>query len=175
LLITCGRLTLLLKICRLSRLIQYLADVHPKKEEKIRVRSPVVGLGLSSLVGCFAKVEMVERVSTNCCGCNIQGGDSGPAARRLRPGVLALAWHRVGWPRRPPRIGPETLCLWPESPGQRTEAGDSGPHGPETPVCLALLWHIPRVGRLRHQPRIGPETFVSGRRLRCLSHLGRRL
>jgi hypothetical protein len=118
---------------------------------------------------------MVEMVSTNCCGCNIQGGDSGPAARRLRPRVLALAWHRVGRPRRPPRIGPETLCLWPESPGQRTEAGDSGPHGPKTPVCLALLWHIPRVGRLRHQPRIGPETFVSGRRLQCLSHLGRRL
>jgi hypothetical protein len=36
-----------------------------------------VVLGLSSLVGCFTKVVMVERVSTKCCSCNIQGGDSG--------------------------------------------------------------------------------------------------
>jgi hypothetical protein len=70
LLTTYGGLTVLLKFCRLSRLIWYLADVHPKKEEKIRVWSLVVGLGLSCLVGCFAKVLMVERVSTKCCGCN---------------------------------------------------------------------------------------------------------
>jgi hypothetical protein len=118
---------------------------------------------------------MVERVSLNCCGCNIQGEDSGPAARRLRPRVLALACHRVGRLRRPPGIGPETVCLWPESSGRRAEAGDSGPQGPETPVCLARLWHVPWVGRLRHQPKIGLKTFVSGQRLRCWSHLGRRL
>jgi hypothetical protein len=72
---------------------------------------------------------MVERVSTKSYGCNFQGGDSGPAARRLWPGVLALAYHRVGRLRRPPGIGPETLCLWPESPGQTAEAGDSGLSG----------------------------------------------
>jgi hypothetical protein len=58
---------MLLKFCRFSRLIQDLAEVHPKKEEKIGARSPVVELGLSCLVGCFAKVEMVERGSTKCC------------------------------------------------------------------------------------------------------------
>jgi hypothetical protein len=72
---------------------------------------------------------MVERVSTKSYGCNFQGGDSGPAARRLRPVVLALACHRVGQFRRPPKIGPETLCLWPETPGRRAEAGDSGLSG----------------------------------------------
>jgi hypothetical protein len=61
---------MLLKFCRFSRLIQDLAEVHPKKEEKTRACSPVVGLGLSSLVGCFTKVEMVERVSTKYCCCN---------------------------------------------------------------------------------------------------------
>jgi hypothetical protein len=60
---------MLLKFCRFSRLIQDLAEMHPKKEEKIGARSPVVVLGLSYLVGCFAKVEMVERVSTKCCCC----------------------------------------------------------------------------------------------------------
>jgi hypothetical protein len=175
LLTTCGGLTVLLKFCGLSRLIQYLADVHPKKEEKIGVWSLVVGLGRSCLVGCFAKVEMMERVSTKSCGCNFQGGDSGPAAQRLRHVVLALACHRVGRFRHPSGIGPETLCLWPETPGRRAEAGDSDPQGPETTVCLAWLGHAPRVGRLKHQPKIGPETFVSGRRLRCWSHLGQRL
>jgi hypothetical protein len=29
------------------------------------------------------------------------------------------------------------LCLWPETPGRQAEAGDSGPQGTETPVCLA--------------------------------------
>jgi hypothetical protein len=80
------------------------------------------------------KVEMVERVSTKSCGCNFHGGDSGPATRRLRPVVLALAYHRVGRFRHPPGIGPETLCLWPETPGRRAEAGDSGPQGPVTRV-----------------------------------------
>jgi hypothetical protein len=61
---------MILKFCRFSRLVQDLANVHPKKEEKIGARSPIVGLGLSCLVGCFAKVEMVERVSTKCCCCN---------------------------------------------------------------------------------------------------------
>jgi hypothetical protein len=28
-----------------------------------------VGLGLSCLAGCFAKVEVVERVSMKCCCC----------------------------------------------------------------------------------------------------------
>jgi hypothetical protein len=60
---------MLLKFCRFSRLIQDLAEVQPKKEEKIEAHSPVVGLGLSCLVGCFVKVEMVERVSTKCCYC----------------------------------------------------------------------------------------------------------
>jgi hypothetical protein len=60
---------MLLKFCRFSRLIQDLAEVHPKKEEKIEAHSPVVGLGLSCLAGCFAKVEVVERVSTKCCCC----------------------------------------------------------------------------------------------------------
>jgi hypothetical protein len=60
---------MLLKFYRFSRLIQDLTEMHPKKEEKIGARSPVVGLGLSYLVGCFAKVEMVERVSTKCCYC----------------------------------------------------------------------------------------------------------
>jgi hypothetical protein len=60
---------MLLKFCRFSRLIQDLAEVHPKKEEKTGARSPVVGLGLSCLLGCFAKVEMVERVSMKCCCC----------------------------------------------------------------------------------------------------------
>jgi hypothetical protein len=60
---------MLLKFCRFSRLIQDLTEVHPKKEEKIRVRSPVVGLGLSCLAGCFVMVEVVERVSTKCCCC----------------------------------------------------------------------------------------------------------
>jgi hypothetical protein len=60
---------MLLKFYRFSRLIQDLAELLPKKEEKIGARSPVVGLGLSCLVGCFAKVEMVERVSTKCCCC----------------------------------------------------------------------------------------------------------
>jgi hypothetical protein len=60
---------MLLKFCRFSRLIQDLVEVHPKKEEKIRACSPVVGLGLSCLVGCFAKVDMMERVSTKCCCC----------------------------------------------------------------------------------------------------------
>jgi hypothetical protein len=61
---------MLLKFCRLSRLIQDLAIVYPKKEKKIGACSPVVGVGLCCLVGCFAKVEMVERVSTKCCSCN---------------------------------------------------------------------------------------------------------
>jgi hypothetical protein len=56
----------------------------------------MMGLGLSSLVGCVAKVEMVERVFMKCYGCNIQGGDSDPADRRLRPGVFTVAGHRVG-------------------------------------------------------------------------------
>jgi hypothetical protein len=60
---------MLLKFYRFSRLIQDLAEVHPKKEEKIGARSLVVGLGLSCLVGCFAKVEVVERVSMKCCCC----------------------------------------------------------------------------------------------------------
>jgi hypothetical protein len=60
---------MLLKFYRFSRLIQDLAEVHPKKEEKIGARSPVVELGLSCLVGCFAMVEMVERGSTKCCCC----------------------------------------------------------------------------------------------------------
>jgi hypothetical protein len=60
---------MLLKFCKFSRLIQDLAKVHPKKEEKIGARSPVVGLGLSCLLGCFAKVEVVERVSTKCFYC----------------------------------------------------------------------------------------------------------
>jgi hypothetical protein len=60
---------MLLKFCRFSRLIQDLVEVHPKKEEKTGARSPVVCLGLSCLVGCFTKVEMVERVSTKCCCC----------------------------------------------------------------------------------------------------------
>jgi hypothetical protein len=131
---------MLLKFCRLSRLIQDLADVHPKKEEKIGACSPAVCVGLSCLVGCFAKVEMVERVSTKSCGCNFQGGDSGPGAQRLRPRVLALADHQVGRFRCPPGIGPENLCLWPETLGRHAEAGDSGPHGPETLVRLARLW-----------------------------------
>jgi hypothetical protein len=42
---------MLLKFCKFSRLIQDLAEVHPKKEEKIGARSPIVGLGLSCLVG----------------------------------------------------------------------------------------------------------------------------
>jgi hypothetical protein len=60
---------MLLKFCRFSRLFQDLAEVNPKKEEKIEARSPVVELGLSCLIGCFAKVEMVERGSTkySCC------------------------------------------------------------------------------------------------------------
>jgi hypothetical protein len=57
---------MLLKFYRFSRLIQDLAEVHPKKKEKIGARSPVMGLGLNCLVGCFAKVVMVERVSTKC-------------------------------------------------------------------------------------------------------------
>jgi hypothetical protein len=61
---------MLLKFCRFSRLILDLVDVHPKKEEKIGACSPVVGVGLSCLVGCFAKVELVERVSTKFCCCN---------------------------------------------------------------------------------------------------------
>jgi hypothetical protein len=60
---------MLLKFCRFFRLIQDLAEMHPKKEEKIEARSPVVGLGLNCLVGYFAKVEMVERGSTKCCWC----------------------------------------------------------------------------------------------------------
>jgi hypothetical protein len=60
---------MLLKFCRFSRLIQDLAEVHPKKQENIGARSPVVELGLSCLVGCFAKVEMVERGSMKCCCC----------------------------------------------------------------------------------------------------------
>jgi hypothetical protein len=60
---------MLLKFYRFSRLIQDLAGVHPKKEEKIEARSPAVGLGLSCLVGCFAKVEVVERVSMKCYCC----------------------------------------------------------------------------------------------------------
>jgi hypothetical protein len=60
---------MLSKFYRFSRLIQDLAEVHPKKEEKIGTRSPVVGLGLSCLAGCFVKVEVVERVSTKCCCC----------------------------------------------------------------------------------------------------------
>jgi hypothetical protein len=63
-------------------------EVHPKKEEKIRAYSPVVGLGLSCLVGCFAKVDLVERVSMNYSWCIFQGGDSGLAGRRLHPGVF---------------------------------------------------------------------------------------
>jgi hypothetical protein len=66
LLTTFGELTMLLKFCRFSRLIQDLEEFHPKKEEKIGARSPVVELGLSCLVGCFAMVEMVERGSTKC-------------------------------------------------------------------------------------------------------------
>jgi hypothetical protein len=61
---------LLLKFCRFSRLIQDLAEVHPKKEEKIRACSPVVGLGLSVVLGCFAMVDLVERISMKCCCCN---------------------------------------------------------------------------------------------------------
>jgi hypothetical protein len=49
----------------------------------------MLGLGLSSFVGCFAKVVMVERVSTKCIGCNIQGGDSSPC------GPETLAWSFV--------------------------------------------------------------------------------
>ena len=60
---------MLLKFCRFSRLIQDLAEVHPKKVEKIGARSPVVELGLSCLIGCFAKVELVERGSTKCYCC----------------------------------------------------------------------------------------------------------
>jgi hypothetical protein len=69
LLTTFGELTILLKFCRFSRLIQDLVEVHPKKEEKIEARIPVVELGLSCLIGCFAKVELVERGSTECCCC----------------------------------------------------------------------------------------------------------
>jgi hypothetical protein len=79
---------MLLKFCRFSRLIQVLTEVHPKKEEKIGACSPVVGLGLSCLVGCFVKVELVERVSMNCSWCIFQGGDSGLAGQRLWPGVF---------------------------------------------------------------------------------------
>jgi hypothetical protein len=61
---------MLFKLRRFSRLIQDLAEVHPKKEDKIGAHSPVLGLGLSCLVGCFTKVVMVERVSTKCCCCN---------------------------------------------------------------------------------------------------------
>jgi hypothetical protein len=57
---------MLLKFCRFSRLIQDIAKVHPKKEEKIGARSPVVGLGLSCLAGCFTVVDVVERVSMKC-------------------------------------------------------------------------------------------------------------
>jgi hypothetical protein len=60
---------MLLKFYRFSRLIQDLAEVHPKKEEKIGARCPVVELGLSCLVGCFTKVDLVERGSTKCCCC----------------------------------------------------------------------------------------------------------
>jgi hypothetical protein len=53
---------------------------------------------------------------------------------------------------------------------------------PETLVLRGQrLWSVARsypgsrVGRLRRQPRVGPKTFVSSQRLRCWSHLGRRL
>jgi hypothetical protein len=47
---------------------------------------------------------------------------------------LAQAIPKVGQFRCPPGVGPETFCLWPETLGV---AGDSGPQGPETPVCPA--------------------------------------
>jgi hypothetical protein len=66
-------------------------------------------------------------------------GDSSPGGRRLRPRGLALAIPKVGRFKCPSGVGPETFCLWPETPGWHAEAGDSGPQGPETPVCLAGL------------------------------------
>jgi hypothetical protein len=86
-----------------------------------------------------------------------------------------MADHKVGQFRCPPRIGPETLFLRPETPGWQAEAGDSGPQGLKTPVCLARVWYATRVGRPRFQSGVGPGTFVSCRRIRCWGHLGRRL
>jgi hypothetical protein len=54
-------------------------------------------------------------------------GDSGPGGRRLRPRSIALAILPVGLSRDQPGVGPETFCLWPETPVP--VAGDSGLSG----------------------------------------------
>jgi hypothetical protein len=52
--------------------------------------------------------------------------------------------------------------LWPETPGRQAEAGDSGPQGPETPVCLAGVL----IARVSDDSDSSPEL---GRRLWSLA------
>ena len=88
--------------------------------------------------------------------------DSGPGGRRLRPRGFAQAILKVGQFRCPPRVGPETFCLWPETPGRHAEVGDSGPQGPETPVCPVVV----RIAKGSEASETRPEL---GRRLLSLA------
>jgi hypothetical protein len=114
---------MLLKFCRFFRLIQDLAVVHPQKEEKIGACSPVVGVRLSCLVGCFAKVD------------RWRGSPRSAAVATSRAETPALLAGDFG-------LG--------FSPWQSTESDDSDAH-PKLGWRFCVSGQRLRVGRLRSE------------------------
>jgi hypothetical protein len=70
-----------------------------------------------------------------------------------------MAFLQVGRFRCPPRIGLETLCLWPKIPGWQAEAGDFGPQEPETPVRLAKPWFTQGLDDAGSSPELGQRLW----------------
>jgi hypothetical protein len=118
---------------------------------------------------------MVERVSTKWSSCHLSGGDSGPCGPETPAWSFVPGCQSGRTAQMSTRSWAGDFFLRPESSCRYAEARDSDLQGPETPVHVFHTTKDVGAGRLWLQPGIGPETFVSGRRLWCCSHIGRRL